>query len=92
MGLQGHHREPGGAADEAQYLQPNPAEVNLRHRETLVHDVPDLAALRACLDHLCERPGVSVPLWVNLVVLARAIDEDAQRWSQFLRLPVRAPA
>lgn len=73
-------------------LQPNPAEVNLRHRETLVHDVPDLAALRACLDHLCERPGVSVPLWVNLVVLARAIDEDAERWAQFLGLPVRASA
>ena len=73
-------------------LQPNPAEVNLRHRETLVHDVPDLAALRACLQSLGERPGLSVPLWVNLVALARAIDEDAERWAQFLGLPVRASA
>ena len=67
--------------------------MNRRAGETLLmHDVPDLTALRACVDHLCERPGLSVPLWVNLVALARAIDEDAQRWSQFLRLPGRAPA
>ena len=58
----------------------------------LMHDVPDLTALRACVDHLCERPGLSVPLWVNLVALARAIDEDAERWAQFLGLPVRASA
>lgn len=69
-------------------LRPNPAEVNLRNRAALVHDVPDLAALRACLEELRQAPGLSVPLWVNLLVLVQAIDEDPARWAAFLHLPI----